>query len=297
MTCEHKRLKHGYEKTYDVQWCLDCGVITHASDGLIGPGMHKRADWSDWINVNLEAWSCRNEAHDGKRCSHWCGGATCPASIRSVATTTKNDPIQPAHRALLRQYESITELESRLAAATDRITTLTEERDEARAERDALLRIKEAADVLYSEAEEYDLPDGLGMGASQQYWDDLANALFPDDSGAVIQADLGKVQTAVDRAWEAFNEEINKPEFLPCGHHHSLLLVNAETGEKMYCELCDCISRRNDAERMEQEAVADAERYRLVRRGQHWSVINGIGDTLRAEALDAAIDAARKEPT
>jgi hypothetical protein len=38
-------------------------------------------------------------------------------------------------------------------------------------------------------------------------------------------------------------------------------------------------------------AVArDAARYRLLRRGQHWSVINGIGDDLRAEALDAAID-------
>lgn len=36
----------------------------------------------------------------------------------------------------------------------------------------------------------------------------------------------------------------------------------------------------------------DAERYRLVRRGQHWSVINGIGDVLRAEGLDAAVDAA-----
>ncbi|PRG77359.1 hypothetical protein C6T69_05615 [Burkholderia multivorans] len=36
----------------------------------------------------------------------------------------------------------------------------------------------------------------------------------------------------------------------------------------------------------------DAERYRLLRRGQHWSVLNGIGDTLRADELDAAIDAA-----
>lgn len=36
-----------------------------------------------------------------------------------------------------------------------------------------------------------------------------------------------------------------------------------------------------------------ADRYRLLRRGQHWSVINGIGDTLRADELDAAIDAAR----
>ncbi|MDF3081090.1 hypothetical protein [Burkholderia sola] len=36
-----------------------------------------------------------------------------------------------------------------------------------------------------------------------------------------------------------------------------------------------------------------AERYRCLRRGQHWSVINGSGDTLRADELDAAIDAAR----
>jgi hypothetical protein len=45
---------------------------------------------------------------------------------------------------------------------------------------------------------------------------------------------------------------------------------------------------RNHAE----ELVRDARRYRSVRRGQHWSVINGIGDDLRADALDAAIDAA-----
>lgn len=38
---------------------------------------------------------------------------------------------------------------------------------------------------------------------------------------------------------------------------------------------------------------ADAERYRLVRRGQHWSVVNGVGDHLRAEELDSAVDAAR----
>lgn len=39
-------------------------------------------------------------------------------------------------------------------------------------------------------------------------------------------------------------------------------------------------------------ATKDAQRYRLLRRGQHWSVIDGIGDTLRADELDAAIDAA-----
>lgn len=37
-------------------------------------------------------------------------------------------------------------------------------------------------------------------------------------------------------------------------------------------------------------AMNDAVRYRKIRRGQHWSVIDGIGDTLRAEALDAAVD-------
>ncbi len=36
----------------------------------------------------------------------------------------------------------------------------------------------------------------------------------------------------------------------------------------------------------------DAQRYRLLRRGQKWSVIDGIGDTLRGDVLDAAIDAA-----
>lgn len=36
----------------------------------------------------------------------------------------------------------------------------------------------------------------------------------------------------------------------------------------------------------------NAERYQALRRGQHWSVINGIGDVLRADELDASIDAA-----
>jgi hypothetical protein len=34
----------------------------------------------------------------------------------------------------------------------------------------------------------------------------------------------------------------------------------------------------------------DAERYRKLRRGQNWSVTDGIGDTLKAEGLDEAID-------
>lgn len=38
---------------------------------------------------------------------------------------------------------------------------------------------------------------------------------------------------------------------------------------------------------------SDAENYRLIRRGQHWSVIDGIGNTLRGEDLDAAVGAIR----
>jgi hypothetical protein len=40
------------------------------------------------------------------------------------------------------------------------------------------------------------------------------------------------------------------------------------------------------------ELHRNAGRYQLLRRGQRWSVIDGVGDTLRAEALDAAVDTA-----
>lgn len=40
-----------------------------------------------------------------------------------------------------------------------------------------LLRIADSARRLYEESEEYDFPDGMGKGASQQYWDDLSNAI------------------------------------------------------------------------------------------------------------------------
>ena len=44
------------------------------------------------------------------------------------------------------------------------------------------------------------------------------------------------------------------------------------------------------------DEARDAARYRLLRRGQHWSVIDGIGDILRAEVLDSTIDAAMTAP-
>jgi len=41
---------------------------------------------------------------------------------------------------------------------------------------------------------------------------------------------------------------------LPCGHHHSLMLKSAETGDQLYCELCDLRDQRNDLE-IELEAI------------------------------------------
>jgi hypothetical protein len=52
--------------------------------------------------------------------------------------------------------------------------------------------------------------------------------------------------------------------------------------------------------RMQAEVEAlrkDAARYQALRRGQKWSVIDGIGDTLRAEGLDEAIDTAIAKDT
>ena len=44
------------------------------------------------------------------------------------------------------------------------------------------------------------------------------------------------------------------------------------------------------AQGVQDDILRDAARYRMIRRGQHWSVINGVGDDLRAEALDEAVD-------
>lgn len=46
-----------------------------------------------------------------------------------------------------------------------------------------------------------------------------------------------------------------------------------------------------EAKPAQQDAV-DAERYRELRRGMYWSVVDAIGDHLRDEALDGDIDAA-----
>lgn len=54
-------------------------------------------------------------------------------------------------------------------------------------------------------------------------------------------------------------------------------------------------NERNELRGRVVELEQDAARYRKLRLGQHWSVIDGIGDTLRADELDSAIDAAMQK--
>ena len=51
----------------------------------------------------------------------------------------------------------------------------------AAAELRRLQKIEAAANELYSQSDEYHFDDGLGKGALQEYWDDLANALEKND--------------------------------------------------------------------------------------------------------------------
>jgi len=117
---------------------------------------------------------------------------------------------------------------------------------------------------------------------------------------------------------------------LPCGHHHSLMLKSAETGDQLYCELCDLRDQRNDLE-IELEAIQrvaeqyqdeagtlahelaqaraecerlrmDAERYRWLRDQKNDDGIviamknKHIDDLLPYSVnIDRYIDAARKE--
>lgn len=80
------------------------------------------------------------------------------------------------------------------------------------------------------------------------------------------------------------------------------LNIDKPEGIQGYRFLCDALAMAFEAGRAlhgqapapapaAQGDALDAQRYRELRRGQRWSVVDGIGDTLRGDALDAAIDA------
>lgn len=107
-------------------------------------------------------------------------------------------------------------------------------------------------------------------------------ALYLENGGMVCRftfADGSFEYVAPDRT-----PQFSQGEHLILTFHEDLLVVpsdekKAEAGGEWvgYAELVAL--RKN------------AERYHKIRRGQHWSVIDGLGDTLRANTLDAAVDA------
>ena len=92
-----------------------------------------------------------------------------------------------------------------------------------------------------------------------------------DDGDYVAYADhLAELTAERERADRA-------EAVLECGHPASLMLHSAETGEPLYCELCDMRSQRNDAVQMEEhyKAERDALRDRLGLKNKPIPTVHG----------------------
>ncbi len=86
---------------------------------------------------------------------------------------------------------------------------------------------------------------------------------------------------------------------LVCGHHTSLLVRSAETGEPLYCELCDDKTGRRDAEQMETmlqekklgEPIAMAKTSDTIRNQLYWA----ISDLVEAQRNLSEVTEARRQ--
>lgn len=144
-------------------------------------------------------------------------------------------------------------------------------------------------------------------------------------------SELGVLRTLDQQRIAALEAEL-AANTLPCGHHHSLMLKSAETGDQLYCELCDLRDQRNDLE-IELEAIqrvaeqyqdeagtlahelaqarAECERFRVDAERYRWArdqrTDDGIAIIMKNKHIDDSIsyqdnidryiDAARKEGT
>jgi len=73
-----------------------------------------------------------------------------------------------------------------------------------------------------------------------------------------------------------------------CKHRNVVTFLFADNGRPAGLWACEYCGHKFVPIDLAMER--EAERYRALRRGQHWSVVDGIGDLLRAEALDDAVD-------
>ena len=109
---------------------------------------------------------------------------------------------------------------------------------------------------------------GDGTGYSQQTMDAMvkerselqarlaeADALIAKGL-AVVHDFLPNIGRCVLQDYQRMNEFCSEAAALTCEHPASLLLRSAETGEPLYCELCDDKSGRRDAEQREVDLQA-----------------------------------------
>jgi hypothetical protein len=122
------------------------------------------------------------------------------------------------------------------------------------------------------EQEEFDFMKRMLVNAFSTFTHDVKTASQPSPTAQAAESVPALPEiTAEDRSFLHYNP--NTDDIVEWVHNYASAAITAA---------------RASAE----SVLEDAARYRLVRRGQHWSVINGIGNGLRAEELDAAIDAA-----
>lgn len=118
--CNHKgHIKIGYSDGSDMAWCINCGVITYCSDGIIPHWAHGRDDYKAWKDANILSFGCHDEAEGNPACGSWCGSEECPVSFRKAASPapTTEPPAAPAGEpvisvsALSRMFEELSGLD------------------------------------------------------------------------------------------------------------------------------------------------------------------------------------------
>lgn len=137
--------------------------------------------------------------------------------------------------------------------------------------------------------------DGIiGPDACPQFQAEFAAALAAQHADLGATAEQSSVeQEPVAWRWKYKFRDIGETGAYEYHSHDFAVLNNMPHGEPLYLHPAlqpDQIQAAVEAEQAED--ARDAARYRQVRRGQKWSVINGVGDTLRAEVLDSEVDAA-----
>jgi len=112
----------------------------------------------------------------------------------------------------------------------------------------------------------------------------------------VPKLEFDNLRTALAKAEQERDllTRIMKDRTLERDYAHDVIDSYKEQVDALTAERDELRAANKDLQAWYDAASADAKRYQAVRRGKKWSVIDGIGNELRAEKLDAAIDAAMK---